>query len=193
MANNSFNPNGDKFRELVLYLATKSECDKHFGAVKLNKQLFYCDFLAYQIYGKSITGQRYQKLDHGPAPRALLPVVRDLETEGAVVQQDRLTYGKHTQRRVVALRDADLSAFSAEEIALVDKVLDELRDFNAASVSDLSHRFLGWKLARVGEDIPYQVALVSLVGRRREPTEKERELGRELEEKARAKLVAASR
>ena len=35
----------DKFRELILYIAQESEGDPNFGATKLNKILFFCDFL----------------------------------------------------------------------------------------------------------------------------------------------------
>jgi hypothetical protein len=31
--------------------------------VKLNKLLFFSDFTAYLLFGESITGQEYQKLD----------------------------------------------------------------------------------------------------------------------------------
>lgn len=50
----------DKLRELVLYVCTASEGDESFGSVKLNKLLFYSDFLSYLQHGIPITGQEYQ-------------------------------------------------------------------------------------------------------------------------------------
>ena len=47
-----------RFRELILYCALKSETHRFFGATKLNKCLFYADFLAYRALGSSITGGR---------------------------------------------------------------------------------------------------------------------------------------
>lgn len=44
-------------------------------------------------------------------------------------------------------------------------------------MSDLSHNFAGWKLANIGEEIPYCVALVG----NREPTPEEIEYGKTLE------------
>jgi hypothetical protein len=35
-----------KMKELILYLASKSEDDPRFSSTKLNKLLFYCDFEA---------------------------------------------------------------------------------------------------------------------------------------------------
>jgi len=48
-----------RLRELILLIATRSEGDEPFGAVKLNKLLFYADFFAYVKFGESITGQEW--------------------------------------------------------------------------------------------------------------------------------------
>ena len=151
--------NKGKFRELVLYLAEKSADDPHFGAVKLNKLLFYADFASYQNTGQPITGSRYQKLEFGPAPRPLLPVLKELEKEGRCrTVHSRLD---SRQKRVVPVGDVDLSLFSQDEIALIDDVVEAFRGQNAAQVSALSHRFVGWEIAEIGEDIAYQTALVA--------------------------------
>ena len=71
-------PDDDKLKELMLYVVEKSETDPTFGAIKLNKILFFSDFLMYWKTGKSITGQEYMKLERGPAPRRLLPVQKEL-------------------------------------------------------------------------------------------------------------------
>lgn len=165
-----------KFKELVLYMAEKSEIDPNFGATKLNKLLFYADFLSYQNTGRPITGCRYQKLQFGPAPRALLPVIKELEQEGRCVSTVRQRMSRR-QRRLVATEPADLGLFTADEIALVDEVLEYFWSHNAVDLSDGSHTFIGWKLAEIGEDIPYETALV---GNPRPLTEAEIDYGRSL-------------
>lgn len=169
-------PDERKTQELILYISTISEGDENFGAVKLNKLLFYSDFLAYLRYGKSITGQEYQALRLGPAPRRFLPIRKKMVEDGSLTVIERDHYG-HSQQKPLARRNADLSAFSAEEIALVDSVICSFHDANAKEVSDWSHEFAGWQFAREGETIPYCVALV--VSRR--PTPNEISRGLELE------------
>lgn len=144
----------NKFRELVVYISAKSEDDVTFGSVKLNKLLFYSDFLSYMKTGSAVTGAIYQKLEHGPAPRRMKPVIRGLESDRSVVNRE-ISFGRYTQVRVVPLRDPDLSNFTANEIAIVDQVIDLLRGQNGSQVSEMSHRFAGWKYAALGEDIPY--------------------------------------
>src|SRR5687767_3702503 len=90
-------PDDSKLAELILFIAHRSECDERFGAVKLNKLLFFSDFLAYGRLGSSITGQDYQKLQHGPAPRKLLPVVREMEESGDFAWKERDGYAGRTQ------------------------------------------------------------------------------------------------
>ncbi len=153
----------EKFRELMLYIADKSVDDPGFGATKLNKLLFFADFLAYSDLGRPITGAEYQKLEHGPAPRHLLGVQRELEAEGAATVTPQQRY-RFTQHRLTALRKPDLSVFSAAEIALVDEVLQLLRGATAVEVSRISHNWsVGWDVAEAGETIPYETAFWTMV------------------------------
>jgi len=145
----------DRFKELILYISQESEFDPNFGATKLNKILFFCDFLAYRAYGKSISGKRYFKLPHGPAPRALRPAVSELVAEGACIEVERSHFGR-PQKRIVIQREADVEVFSATEVALIGRVIRALWDNSAQEVSQLSHHFLGWQLADLQEDIPYE-------------------------------------
>ncbi len=148
-----------KFQELILYIARKSACDPNFGATKLNKILFYADFLAYRQHGTSITGQPYFKLPNGPAPRTLKPMIQQMESSGVCTELEVNYFGR-TQRRIVARREPDFALFSPAEIALVDEVIQLLWDNNAREVSELSHRFIGWQAAKVREDIPFETVFV---------------------------------
>lgn len=152
-------PNDEKFCELLLFICQRSLGDERFGATKLNKLLFFADFLAFVKFGSAITWHSYQKLENGPAPRALKPLIEKLKVKGAVAQSEHNYYGR-TQFRTIALRDADLASFTTDEIALVTEILEECWDKNASQMSIMSHRFMGWELAQEGEDIPYEVALL---------------------------------
>ena len=151
----------DKLQELILYIADKSADDPNFGATKLNKLLFFSDFLCYAQFGEPMTGARYQKLERGPAPRDIVQFQERLVRQGdaAVKQVQRFGY---SQKRLVALRPPRLSRFTAQEIKLVDDVVDALWKESARGLSDLSHeRMLGWQLADMKEDIPYETVFLS--------------------------------
>jgi len=149
-----------KFKELVLYIAKRSEDDPSFGAVKLQKLLFTAELLAYAQRGKPITGEKYRRLPKGPVAKRYPTHQSQLLAEGAAVVQPR-RYGVRTQKRLIPLREPDLSQFAGEEIAIVEDVLEALRPLNATQVSDWSHQIEGWKFADDGEEIPLHTVFLS--------------------------------
>lgn len=164
-----------KLRNLILYISRLCETDPKFGKTKLNKLLFYCDFGAYLTFRGPITGQGYMKFEYGPVPKRMYTVqTRMLGKELAFQKVE--SYGRN-QEKPIALREADLSQFSSDEIALINGVVRQYWDMTATEISNESHRFLGWNLADMNEAIPYPVALVA----HRDLTPEERKHGEQLE------------
>lgn len=146
-----------KFTELLLYVAERLRGDRAGGATKLNKALFFVEFTHLRRHGCAISGCEFQKLTHGPAPRRLLPVRKQLVDEGAaeLVSEDFLGRPQH---RLVPTRSANVSVFSAEELATIDDVLTDLVDLTGTQVSELSHDEPGWNLTELGDTIPHAAA-----------------------------------
>jgi hypothetical protein len=145
--------------ELILYISQKCADDPTFCATKLNKILFYSDFLSFFTFGKPIAGVEYQKLEHGPAPKQLLPVREELKRKGELAVEKRPFFDKH-QHRCVALRDPDLEGFSGRDIAVIDAWIERFWGKTATEVSNLSHQ-RAWRIAKEGESIPYQAVYLS--------------------------------
>lgn len=168
----SIRPSDAKLRELILLISEWSQADPKFGAIKLNKLLFHADFSAFLTHGEPITGQEYFALPQGPAPRRLKPITDQMRRRNEFAWQEVEYFGK-PQKRPVALRPPNLSAFSATDMNLVHQTVEKFWKMNATEISDQSHLFLGWKSAHLKETIPYSTALVS----RRSPTDHERKRG----------------
>jgi len=149
-----------RFRELIVYISRESVRDPHFGATKLNKILYHSDFRAYERFGVPLTGVSYFRLPKGPAPRALIPVRRELEREGAITIVKVPAPGGLEQHRTVALREPVLEHFTGDEIALVDEVIRELWHQNATEVSDASHD-IRWRILDHKDGLPYEFAFLS--------------------------------
>lgn len=150
-----------KFWELVLYICQRCATDPKFGATKLNKLLYFSDFLAYAQLGEPITGFEYRRLPNGPAPRRFTSVRDEMVKKRDLGFQTVPLSGGRTQYRAVNLRVPDLSVFTAEQISLVDQVIHELWNLDAEAVSDLSHRMMGWRVADLNEVIPYETVFIS--------------------------------
>lgn len=150
----------DRLRELILYVAAECQDDPKFGATKLNKILWWSDFLAYAQRGKPITGVEYMRLGNGPAPRRLVPVRNEMEADGDIALAEVVGRGGYIQKKIVPLRAANLDVFSAADIAVVDDVIDALWGKTAKGVSNLSHG-KAWEVASDGQPLPYEAVFLS--------------------------------
>lgn len=148
-----------RLKEMIVYISAKCQDDPAFGAIKLNKILFWADFRAHRLRGRPITGTAYFRLPLGPAPRAMLPVLRELHQDDAVKTQRRLVAGQQ-QKRPIALRPPDLKYFDAEDIAIVDGIIEELWGKTATAVSAESHG-IQWQTRFDKDPIPYEAAYLS--------------------------------
>jgi Antitoxin SocA-like, Panacea domain len=175
-ATSSLTPKDKRLRELAIYISDKSSGDESFGATKLNKLLFYSDFLAYLNFGEPITGSDYFKLPNGPAPKRWLPIKESMVEQGDAKIKEEEFYG-FPQQKLIPLRPANLKDFKAESLTLVDKIIALHKGKTAAEISNESHGFVGWQLACNKEVIPYQVARVS----RRPLSDKELKHGKGLD------------
>jgi uncharacterized phage-associated protein len=185
IAKNHIQPDDAKFTELVLYIARRSEGDPCFAGVKLNKLLFYADFLSYVRFGKPMTGQEYAALTNGPAPKYKVPLWRKMERQGAIAVRKQQTPMGTEQETTLALRDANLARFTGEEIDLVSHLIQICWGKSGSYLSEVTHKFAGWELAKEKETIPYSIALVGS----RKPTPKEIRQGISLEASAAACLI----
>jgi len=172
-------------RELILYISRHSVSDVRFGVTKLNKELFFSDFLAYLHLGVPITGEAYQKLPKGPAPRSMKLVLSSLEAQDALSIKHVLHHGKW-QHRPIALREPKLDQFTAAELKIVDQVIAVCRPLTASAISERSHGFIGWQVVEIGDTIPYGLVLLGS----RTPTEAEREYGYSLEAEGQEALAS---
>lgn len=127
---------------------------------KMNKVLFYIDFLSYRERGMAISGLAYQAIEFGPVPQRWDRVYSAFDE---VQEQLRLVQGQECMT-LLAGGEADMSAFTEAEMAVIDEVCGKLRDMTSRAVSKLSHEETAWK-EHVGkpETIPFSEAF-KLVG-----------------------------
>ena len=127
---------------------------------KLNKVLFYIDFLSYRERGMAISGLAYNAIDFGPVPQRWDRVYSAFDE---IVPMPKLVFNQESVA-LVADREADMSCFTEQERAVIDTVCAKMKDLSAHDISALSHAEPAWKnhLHRNGT-IPY-VEAFTLVG-----------------------------
>ena len=165
----------EKFKRLVHYVIWRAGERDGFGAVKLNKILWFSDARAFMLRGKPITGASYIREKWGPGPRPMMPIRKELEREGAI----RVWTDRHfdlPSTRFQALRaPVDLNIFDADEIKTVDWWIEHIdKDHTAGSASEESHDY-AWEIAEMGEELPYHAVFAT---RMRQPDDAEMEWAR---------------
>ncbi|MGH7902232.1 MAG: Panacea domain-containing protein, partial [Thermodesulfobacteriota bacterium] len=128
----------NKLSQLIIYIATKSKDDPNFGVTKLNKILFTIDFYAYGLRGESISEAKYIHLKKGPAPKDMRTVLNGLQKDGKIKIDIREYFG-YEQKRIIALKNPDLSLFATDELEFTDYLIDQTREFTAKSLSTWTH------------------------------------------------------
>lgn len=144
----------DKFKRLVHYVIWRAGNRDWFGAVKLNKVLWFADTEAFAHTGKAITGAAYTRQQFGPVPKAIMPIRAELEREGTIrtARVGRLD-------RLTPVTKPDMAPFTSVEMAIVDYWIDHIATYETAgSISAKSHDY-AWQIAKLGEPLPMTASL----------------------------------
>ncbi len=146
--NRAFSP--DKMAALVSYIAGRSS---ELYKTKLNKLLFYADFVNFYLLGRSITGSRYVHLPYGPVPDAYEETLETLNHYG-VIEMSKLGSAD-----LVGAGDSRAAELLTEpEQQAVDWVLATYGTMSAGEISEVSHKEKAYRNTRMGEEIAYEYA-----------------------------------
>jgi hypothetical protein len=166
-----------RLTEAIIYVSSVCEVDEAFGSTRLNKILFEADFDSFLTRGVPVTGASYQRLQNGPAPKAMPRRIKDLTESGEL--QIRLTdYLGKPQKKPIPLRRPNLSFFSGEDVAFLHRAIHDSWGKSGRKVSDASHR-IEWLTRENGDLIPYEAALLSNEGVTPEEVSRTKELALE--------------
>lgn len=129
----------DKLKNTILhFIAT---CNGVFNT-KMNKLLFYSDFLCYKTYGYGISGLAYKAIQFGPVPvrwDRVYSLIDDITSE--IVE---FTSG-NCGTKLCSDVSPDYSLFTQEEICILNTVADKFKDTSALEISKISHNEEAWK------------------------------------------------
>ena len=157
----SFEFDETRFKELIMLISEMCADDPTYGSIKLNKILYFADFMAYRELGKPITGATYLKLQEGPAPRQFPSARHRLAQEGRLNLELRPYFNGVLKRPVIVGEGPRAATFDEQEIVIVRSIVEYFWGKSERDVSDFSHQQPGWILAEDRADIPYETAWLS--------------------------------
>lgn len=124
---------------------------------KLNKLLWYIDFVHFRKYAVSVTGNSYTHSQYGPTPDDYDLIIGIMLKSGLIGKNEVIAHdGVREQLKYIAT--SDKSMFSKEELDTINFILEKFKDFNCAKISDYSHDEIPYKKTAEGEKISYKYA-----------------------------------
>ncbi|MDD3323001.1 MAG: DUF4065 domain-containing protein [Paludibacter sp.] len=146
-------PNLEKARQMVVYFA----CLCSPFTTKMNKLLYYADFLNYKRTGFAISGITYQAKNYGPVPErydGLYGNVSDIVDRVVEYYSD-----EKSGERLKTEKEFDVSLFSEEELRSLEKVASRFKNTTTKDIVLISHDETAWIENEANEDfISYQSA-----------------------------------
>lgn len=147
--------NLEKFKEVLLYILEKVGSRPNVGESVLYKLLYFIDFNFYEKYEEQLIGATYIKNNYGPTPKEFIKIIDDMERKKELFKIED-SYFQYPQRKYLPLREPDLSILKANEIKIIDEVLQKLSDMNASQISEYSHNDVPWLTTDDGDVIDYE-------------------------------------
>lgn len=121
---------------------------------KLNKEMFYADFLHYRKYGRSISGLQYQALQFGPVPYHFATIYDNVED----INREYVFSHDHECLKLTC-DNAGMSGFSEEELGILKTVLEKIRPMSTSKIVEESHKESAWQKYQADRSfIPYSEA-----------------------------------
>lgn len=123
---------------------------------KMNKLLFYADFMHYKHQGYGITGLAYRAMQYGPVPDDWGKIYSSLP---GVLMEEFVYPSGQSGIQLKSVTPADINVLSESEQETIDRVCELFKDMSAGEISGVSHKEKAWidNVARKSE-ISYQEA-----------------------------------
>ncbi|MEP6646612.1 MAG: type II TA system antitoxin MqsA family protein [Saprospiraceae bacterium] len=135
-------PNVEVIKTLVTSFI--SRCNIVFNdRLKINKLLFYCDFLAYKSSGFSISGLSYRAIQFGPVPSGYDNLFALLQNDQTIFADWQLE-DKNPRELFFAQTKPNTDLLSKFENEILDFICEKFSDTSSWHLVEMSHAEKGW-------------------------------------------------
>lgn len=137
------NPNFEKITEMVVYFSDKLSPFK----TKMNKLLFYADFLMFKQSCFSISGMRYKAIEMGPVPINFQSIFEYLANKDEIdIFTTEFPQGYiGEQFKAKNNRPFRVELFSENELNVLEKVANVFKPTSTNQIIEISHLEEAWK------------------------------------------------
>lgn len=135
-------PDFNKFSEMVVFFTEKLQPWK----TKLNKLLFYADFIMYKQTGYSISGVQYRAIPMGPVPNNFNSIYEYLANKGEVdIYYSNFHDGGIGEKFKPNANNLFNSAlFNDVELEILNSVVERFKNISTNEIIEISHKEKAW-------------------------------------------------
>lgn len=151
-------PSLSRLKEMVVFFAHKVPSYK----TKMNKLLFYADFLCFRELGVSMSGARYKAIPYGPVPDKFQTLFENLaETDVIDLLYTPLDNGGRKEKLIGREdRPFNPNLFTETEVSFLEQIAARFLDTSPSDIVEISHKEIGWLANEAAKNfIPYDYAL----------------------------------
>ena len=127
----------NRLKNIMLYILNR--CDEVW-CTKMNKLLFYTDFMSYRERGMAMTGLSYRAIDFGPVPERWDRVY----IEFPEVRQELRQVGDFVGSVLIASAEAANTMFTDAELKVLDAICTHFGKITSREISRISHDEDAW-------------------------------------------------
>ncbi len=133
-------PDFEKFANIVLFFLK----DIYTFTTRLNKYLFYTDFLNFSKTDYSVTGLAYSAIPNGPVPDKY-GFIYDILAEEGYIKYENAFVKENEYSKYVPLKKFNKELFTETELNSMTEVYSAFRYKKTPEIINISHKEEGWK------------------------------------------------
>ena len=126
-----------RLKNIMLYILNR--CDEVW-CTKMNKLLFYTDFMSYRERGMAMSGLSYRAIDFGPVPERWDRVY----SEFPEVRQELRQVGDFVGSVLIDSAEPDYAMFTDAELKVLDSICTHFSKMSSREISRISHDEDAW-------------------------------------------------
>ena len=149
------NLNLKEYKNAILYFFKYCN-NQYLGLTKLNKLLYYLDFISYRDRKESITGDIYLHKQFGPIPENIDSVLVELKQEGLIdIKQIAFEETKY-KNEFKLLEEPSVNIFDDYEKELLKNICDEFAMWSTDKIVDQTHLEAPWFYSKLFDEVDYE-------------------------------------
>lgn len=145
-----------KYKNAILFFVKYCN-NKYLGATKLNKLLYYLDFISYRDKGVSVTGDLYIHKQYGPVPAEVDDILTELHQEDSIDIQKVECVNGDMFKYENKIEPDDLS-FSPYEKKLLINICKEFSLWPTEKIVNQTHLEAPWFYSKPYDVVDYKYA-----------------------------------